>query len=123
MHVLFVDDDAALVRLGMLRWTRLGYQVTGCESPQEALERFRDHPVDFDVVVTDLSMPGMSGMELARQLLSLRPALPIILISGQFGTEDAAEAQRVGIRWSIVKSEAFEQIPLRLQELLPSAPL
>ena len=123
MHVLFVDDDAALVRLGMLRWTRLGYQVTGCESPQEALERFRDHPVDFDVVVTDLSMPGMSGMELARQLLSLRPALPIILISGQFGPEDAAEAQRVGIRWSIVKSEAFEQIPLRLQELLPSAPL
>jgi len=123
MHVLFVDDDAALVRLGMLRWTRLGYQVTGCESPQEALERFRDHPVDFDVVVTDLSMPGMSGMELARQLLSLRPALPIILISGQFGAEDAAEAQRVGIRWTIVKSEAFEQIPLRLQELLPSAPL
>ena len=123
MHVLFVDDDAALVRLGTLRWTRLGYQVTGCESAEEALERFRGHPVDFDVVVTDLSMPGMSGMELARQLLVLRPELPIFLISGQFRPEDAAEAQRVGIRCTIAKSEAFEQIPLRLEELLPSAPL
>ena len=123
MHVLFVDDDAALVRLGTLRLTRLGYRVTGCESAEEALECFRGHPVDFDVVVTDLSMPGMSGLELARRLLALRPELPIFLISGQFGPEDAAEARRVGIRWAIAKSEAFEQIPLRLEELFPAPPV
>jgi CheY-like chemotaxis protein len=115
--VLFVDDDPALVRLGALRLTRLGYEVTGCESPEEALARFRDRPTDFDAVVTDLSMPGMSGMELAREFLALRPDLPILMVSGQFRPEDAAEAQRIGIRWTIPKSEAFEQIPARLGEV------
>jgi CheY-like chemotaxis protein len=122
-HVLFIDDDPALVRLGTLRLTRLGFEVTGCESAEEALELFRDHPVDFDVVVTDLSMPGMSGMELARQLLGLRPELPILLVSGQFRPEDSAEALRIGIRHTIPKSEALEQIPACLSALFrPTAP-
>jgi CheY-like chemotaxis protein len=117
IRVLFVDDDPALVRLAALRLSRLGYEVTGCESPEEALERFRDHPADFDAVVTDLSMPGMSGMELAREFLALRPDVPILMLSAQFRPEDAAEAQRLGVRWTIVKSEAFEQIPVRLGEV------
>lgn len=121
IRVLFVDDDPALVRLGALRLTRLGYEVTGCESPEEALARFRDRPVDFDAVVTDLSMPGMSGMELAREFLALRPDLPILMVSGQFRPEDAVEAQRIGIRWTIPKSEAFEQIPARLGEVFRAA--
>jgi CheY-like chemotaxis protein len=118
--VLLVDDDPALVRLGALRLTRLGYEVTGCESPTEALERFRDRPVDFDAVVTDLSMPGMSGMDLARELLALKPELPILMVSGQFGPDDADEARRIGIRWTIPKTEAFEQIPARLGEVFPA---
>ena len=122
-HVLFIDDDPALVRLGVLRLTRLGFQVTGCESAEEALERFHDHPVDFDAVVTDLSMPGMSGMELARQLLALQPDLPILLVSGQFRPEDAVEARQIGIRHTIPKSEAFEQLPACLSALFrPAVP-
>jgi CheY-like chemotaxis protein len=116
IHVLFVDDDPALVRLGALRLTRLGYQVTGCDSPEEALERFRDHPADFDALITDLSMPGMSGMELAREFLSLRPDLPILMVSGQFTPQDAAEARQIGVRCTLAKTEAFEQIPLHLGE-------
>ena len=121
IRVLFVDDDPALVRLAALRLTRVGFEVIGCDSPEEALERFRGHPVDFDAVVTDLSMPGMSGMELAREFLALRPDLPVLMISGQFRPEDAAEAQRIGVRWTIAKSEAFEQIPARLGEVFRSA--
>lgn len=122
-RVLFVDDDPGLVRLGTLRLTRLGFGVTGCESAEEALGLFHDHPVDFDVVVTDLSMPGMSGIELARQLLALRPEFPILLVSSEFRPEDSAEAQRIGIRHTIPKSEALEQIPAYLNALfLPTAP-
>ena len=61
---------------------------------------------------------GLSVMCCKRRL---RPGLPIVLNSGQFGPEDAAEARRVGIRWAIAKSEAFEQIPL--EELFPAAPV
>jgi CheY-like chemotaxis protein len=117
IRVLFVDDDPVLVRLAALRLTRVGCDVTGCESPEEALERFRARPADFDAVVTDLSMPGMSGMELAQELLALHPDVPILMLSSQFRPEDAAQAQRIGIRWTIVKSEAFEKIPLVLAAL------
>jgi CheY-like chemotaxis protein len=117
IRVLFVDDDPALVRLAALRLTRVGCEVTGCESPEEALERFRLGPADFDAVVTDLSMPGMSGMELAQELLALRSDIPILMLSSQFRPEDAAEALRVGVRWTIVKSEAFEKIPAVLAEV------
>ena len=117
IQVLFVDDDPALVRLAALRLTRVGCEVTGYETAEEALERFRSGPSDFDAVVTDLSMPGMSGMELAQELLALRSDIPILMLSSQFRPEDAAEAQRVGVRWTIVKSEAFEKIPVVLAEV------
>ena len=117
IRLLFVDDDPALVRLAALRLTRIGYEVTGCETPEEALECFRALPGGFDAVVTDLSMPGMSGMELAAELLSLRPDVPVLMISSQFRPEDAAEALRIGIRRTIVKSEAFEKIPVVLAEV------
>jgi CheY-like chemotaxis protein len=116
--VLFVDDDAALVRLGVLRLGRLGYHVTGCETPEEALQNFRDHPVDFDAVVTDLSMPGMSGLDLAREILALRPEVPVLMVSGQFRPEDVATAREIGVRYTISKSEALEEIPQRLREVL-----
>ena len=121
IRLLFVDDDPALVRLAALRLTRIGYEVTGCETPEDALERFRDHPAGFDAVVTDLSMPGMSGMELARELLILRPDVPILMLSSQFRPGDAAEAQRIGVRRTIVKAEAFEKIPVVLAEVCPAS--
>lgn len=117
IRLLFVDDDPALVRLAELRLTRIGYEVTGCETPEDALERFRDPAAGFDAVVTDLSMPGMSGMDLARELLSLRPDVPILMLSSQFRPEDTAEALRIGIRRTLVKSEAFEKIPVVLAEV------
>lgn len=117
-RVLLVDDDAALVRLGVLRLSRFGYHVTGCETPEDALRSFRDHPVDFDAVVTDLSMPGMSGLELAREILALRPEIPVLMVSGQFRPEDVAAARQIGVRYTISKAEAFEEIPERLREVL-----
>src|SRR2546428_3540604 len=69
-RVLYVDDEEPLVFLMTPMLEQLGYKVTGCTDPEKALEMFGSGPQDFDVVVSDLSMPGMSGVDLARELLA-----------------------------------------------------
>jgi PAS domain S-box-containing protein len=75
-HILYVDDEEGLVLLGARLLERLGYKVTGHIDTLDALADFRSRPADFAAVVTDLSMPRMSGFDLARQLLQVRPDLP-----------------------------------------------
>jgi PAS domain S-box-containing protein len=81
-RVLYVDDEEPLVFVMGHMLQRLGYKVTGCTDPHKALETFRSRPDEFDVVVSDLSMPGVSGLDLARELLQIRPGIPILLASG-----------------------------------------
>ncbi len=97
-RVLFIDDEDAVVRLGTLNLTRLGYRVTGCTDPATALKEFLRDPEGIDAVVTDLSMPGMSGFDCAREMLAIRPDLPIVLTSGYVRPEDEALAREIGIR-------------------------
>src|SRR5262249_34826402 len=68
-HILYVDDEPSIVALMLRKLERLGYRATGYIDPTQALTTFRSGPQDFDVVVTDLAMPGMSGFDLARELL------------------------------------------------------
>jgi len=84
-RVLFVDDEPSLVELGETVLAHLGYRVTGSASSREALELVRADPAAFDLVVTDLTMPGMKGDELARQIWQLRPDLPVVLSTGYDG--------------------------------------
>ena len=81
-RILFVDDEPAIVRLQKNALSRLGYTVTAMESSQIALEAFEAAPDDFDLVVTDMTMPGMTGDRLAGKIKQIRPAIPIILCSG-----------------------------------------
>jgi PAS domain S-box-containing protein len=81
-RVLFVDDEPMLVDLGKTMLARLGYQVTGMTNPIEALEIFRQNPGDYDIIITDLTMPGITGDRLAEKLSALRPEVPILLCSG-----------------------------------------
>jgi len=90
-RVLVVDDEVALVRLTQQTLGRLGYQVTGLTSSQEALDLLRADPSAFDLVLTDLTMPPPTGLELAAALRQLRPGLPVVLCTG-FG--DAVTADR-----------------------------
>jgi PAS domain S-box-containing protein len=81
-HVLLVDDEEMLVEM-MRRWLEsLGYQVSAKTSSREALQLFRVDPQHFDLVVSDQTMPGMTGAELAQELYQIRPELPIILCTG-----------------------------------------
>jgi PAS domain S-box-containing protein len=81
-RILFVDDEAPLVALGRLALERLGYRVAPFSDSARALEAFRSAPGDYDVVITDVTMPGMAGDALARELKRLRADLPIILTTG-----------------------------------------
>ncbi|MBI9084672.1 MAG: response regulator [Desulfobacterales bacterium] len=81
-RILFVDDEQALADVGLQMLQRLGYHVVPRTSSVEALEAFRAHPDRFDLVVTDQTMPNMTGTELAREIHRIRPDIPIILCTG-----------------------------------------
>jgi CheY-like chemotaxis protein len=107
---LFVDDEPALLRLGRTVLTQLGYDVAAYTSSTEALAAFQTAPHHFDLVITDYTMPEMTGEALARALHSLRPDLPIILGTGFNPTIDAEQAAALGI-------EAFLLKPWTVREL------
>ncbi|MEP7242777.1 MAG: CHASE3 domain-containing protein [Gammaproteobacteria bacterium] len=96
-RILYLDDEPSLVELGKVLLTRLGYTVAGFTDARAALEAFNAAPDAFDLVLTDLSMPGTSGLEVAAEMLARRPDLPVLLASGYIRGEDAEEARRIGI--------------------------
>ena len=97
-HVLFVDDEEVLAILGKKMLERLGYIVTMKSSPLEAIAAVRDGATPFDLVITDLTMPGMDGVKLGRHLLQLYPLLPMILMTGYSGTMTAGKARQLGFQ-------------------------
>jgi PAS domain S-box-containing protein len=115
--VLYVDDDEALVSLAGRTLKRAGYHVTGCDDPVAALELFKSRPQDFDVVVSDLAMPKLHGFDLAREMLAIRPDLPIVITSGYVRREDQEEAERIGVAALILKPNTIEELGGTLQEL------
>lgn len=90
-RILLVDDEPMVADSMRLVIERLGYQVTACTHPSSALEVFAAAPNDFDLVITDFQMPGMTGLELAAKLLVLRPGLDIVMATGFAG--DLTEEQ------------------------------
>ncbi|WP_414664327.1 two-component regulator propeller domain-containing protein [Horticoccus sp. 23ND18S-11] len=111
-RILFVDDEEALVLVADRVFSRAGYAITTCMRPRQALALFRDDPLAFQLVVSDLSMPEMSGLDLAGELLRIRPTLPVILTSGYLRRGEAAAARKVGVREIVEK-------PNTPQDLLP----
>ncbi len=112
-RILFVDDEPALTLMGKKILGRLGYGVQTTNSPAEALEIFRSKPNAFDLVITDLTMPELSGIQLARSLLEIRPGLPIVLCTGFSDTVNEAMLPAMGIRGLLLK-------PLTIHELAHS---
>jgi CheY-like chemotaxis protein len=117
-HVLYVDDEEAIVEVASRLLTDLGYRVTGATDADEALLDVRSRPYEFDVLVTDLAMPGLPGIELARQVREIRPGIPIVLTSGYVRPEDAAAMQRLGPVDVILKSTLVADLAPTLHRLL-----
>lgn len=117
-HVLYVDDDASLVYLVTCLLEGLGYRVTGCTDPVKALEIFRSDPKAFHAVVSDLSMPGMCGIEFAQELLTIRPDVPILMTSGDVRAEDAAAVRNLDLPDLVLKPCTVDQLGELLDNLL-----
>ncbi len=109
--ILYVDDEEALVLAGKNMFEDLGYQVTGATSPEEALAEFNKNKDTFDLVITDKTMPKMTGFDLAEELLKIRPEIPIILSTGRTEEGDRNRAKRIGIKSILLK-------PLDLKSLV-----
>jgi PAS domain S-box-containing protein len=102
-HILLVDDEQLLVEMGKTMLERLGYTVEGLTDSGQALEVFSASPDDFDLVITDQTMPDMTGLELAGAMLRLRPSLPIILCTGYSSRVNEEVAKKHGIRSFLYK--------------------
>lgn len=95
-RVLFVDDEESIVKMGAQRLERLGYQVESTTSPLEALDLFRSKPDKFDLVITDLTMPKMTGDKLVKEILNIRLDMPIIICTGFSKKMDREKARAIG---------------------------
>jgi len=116
--VLFVDDEEALVRLGEEMLAELGYEPVGFVSSVAALQAFRAEPDRFDAVLSDESMPAMNGSELAVEIRRVRPALPVVLMSGYVSAALSATAREIGVIEVIAKPLVSRDIARSLASAL-----
>jgi PAS domain S-box-containing protein len=117
-RILFVDDEKMLVDIGQQVLQRLGYDVVSRTSPIEALELFKAKPDFFDLVITDKTMPGMTGDALARELISIRPTLPVIICTGYSQTIDHERAKQIGIKAFVMKPILINEIADAVRRVL-----
>ena len=97
---------------------RLGYEVTARASSIEALEAFRNHPNRFDLVITDQTMPNMTGKELAKELIAIRSNIPIILCTGFSEGIDEKMAMDLGISAFVMKPIVMQQVANIIRKVL-----
>ncbi len=117
-HILLIDDEKMLVELGKTMLERLGYVVTALTSSIEALNTFQNHPDLFDAIITDQTMPDMTGLELSRQILQIRPEIPIILCTGYSTLVDEKRAKAEGIKGFLDKPMTKKGIATLLRKVL-----
>jgi CheY-like chemotaxis protein len=101
--ILFVDDEPFLVDLGDQMLNRLGYRVVACNSGKEALKQIEANPYRFDLVITDYTMPDMTGAHLAQELLKMRADLPVIMCSGHCDAKTYKALSQSGIAAFVMK--------------------
>ena len=119
--ILFVDDEAPMVTLNQQRLERLGYSVIPETDPEKALERFRINPGQFDLIITDMTMPKMTGDKLAGEMLKIRPQMPIILCTGYSQMISVDKARQLGIRKYLRKPIEMGDLARSVREVLDGA--
>ena len=102
-RIFFLDDETSVVDLNKLRLEKLGYEVTAATDPQTALRMIREDPEQFDLVITDMTMPKMTGDDFSREVLDIRPGMPIILCTGFSEKMSEERARSIGISRYIEK--------------------
>jgi PAS domain S-box-containing protein len=117
-RVMYVDDEEPLVVLAT-RWLgRIGYEVTGFSDSTRALEAFRARPFDFDAVISDFSMPGLSGLDLVREILAVRKDVLVVMSSGYLRMEDQRRATELGAVEVVLKPQSMAEFGRILHRIL-----
>jgi CheY-like chemotaxis protein len=119
-RILFVEDEPALAQVGARRLVRLGYQVATETDSLRALEMLRTRPDDFDLLITDFSMPRLNGVQLAQALRDVAPGLAIILITGNVEGLSEEEIASAGIGLVLQKPATVQQLGHAVRTLVAS---
>ena len=116
--ILFVDDELSIVKMVRKMLERLGYKVETAITPQDALERFRLNSDHFDLVITDMTMPQMTGVNLSEKIMGIRPDIPVIICTGHSVLIDEERAKQLGIAAYVMKPIIMTEMAKTLREVL-----
>jgi PAS domain S-box-containing protein len=119
-RIFVVDDDTTIVLVERRMLERLGYRVISCSSSLEALEAFAAAPDAFDLVITDMTMPNLTGDQLARAMMAIRPDIPVILCTGFSERMAAEKAAAIGIKDFLMKPVALSELAKMVRHVLDS---
>ncbi|TET88123.1 MAG: response regulator [Desulfobacteraceae bacterium] len=114
----FFDDEYFQVDLGKKIFGRLGYEVVAETNSLKALELFRKNPDSFDLVITDMIMPNLPGDKLAKELIAIRPDIPIIICTGYSEQLEAEKAESLGIKAIVMKPLLIQDLAKTVREVL-----
>jgi CheY-like chemotaxis protein len=120
-HILFVDDEAPIAKMSSQMLERLGYLVSTRTSSIEALELFQSKPYDFDLVVTDMTMPNLTGDKLAIELMKISPDIPVILCTGYSKKISGETASEIGIKAFVYKPVVKADLAKTVRKVLDEA--
>jgi CheY-like chemotaxis protein len=119
-HVMLVDDDTAILQIEAQILERLGYQTTLFADSTEAVAAFQADPDRFDLVITDMAMPRMTGARLAGELIAIRPDIPIIMCTGFSERINEKTARDIGIKHLLMKPVVMSDLASAVRKALDS---
>ena len=117
-NILFIDDEELIVEIAHQLLENLGYKVTSLTSSVEAFKLFKSNPNMFDLIITDMSMPEMTGDELAKNILEIRPDTPIILSTGYNELISEEKAEQIGIKAFLKKPFKIDYVSKVIRKIL-----
>lgn len=117
-HILFVDDEEAIRQIAVELLTQYGYKVTTCENGSDAYNEFMKNPHLFDLVITDMTMPQLTGDKLSEKLLKIRSGIPIILCTGYSDNISENSAKKIGIKKYVSKPISYNKLMVTIRKIL-----
>jgi CheY-like chemotaxis protein len=121
-RILFVDDEEDLAELALRMLEHMGYQAVVKTSSSQALETFKADPNYFDLIITDMTMPQMTGDQLATEIMALRPRMPVILCTGYNERISEEKAKALGIKAFVMKPLVMREIARTIRKVLDEQP-
>ena len=117
-RILLVDDEPAIVNMESQVLERLGYDVTAWAGSMEALDDFKADPYKFDLIITDMTMPNMTGIQLSNEIKGIRPDIPVIICTGFSDQINQKNSRELGIQGYVLKPVIRREIAKMIREVL-----